>query len=101
MAGFTPLVMSSAVGVGSFGQSSGRHWAGSPGPAESDPEVSGERDGVGLGVSLVDAGEAGACPESSDGISEHPLPTISAATTAKETAHRIARGPRRSIIRRT
>jgi hypothetical protein len=95
--------MSSAVGVGSFGQSSGRHWAGSAsdGREESEPAEPGGRDGVGLGVALVDADDPGARPESSDGISEHPLPTVSAATAARETAHRTARGPRRSIIRRT
>jgi len=88
--------MSSAVGVGNFGQSSGRHCA-----ASASPVGSGERDGVGLGALLVDADDGRDSPESSDGMSAHPLPTVSVTTAARATAHRIARGPRRSIIRRT
>ncbi|ATD70362.1 MULTISPECIES: hypothetical protein [Gordonia] len=105
--------MSSAVGVASFGQSSGRHPLGSasPGvddgmldrvlgvgdPGDEEVDVEADADGAGAGLD-----------GSSEEMSEHPLVTASTSTangtlhrTIRETSRRSTRAPRRSIIGRT
>ncbi|WP_461418820.1 hypothetical protein [Gordonia sp. GN26] len=106
---FTPLVMSSAEGVASSGQSSGLHRVGSAwlgvddGIRDRDGEL-----GVGDPGSEDEVDDGAPLDESSAEMSEHPLVAASTATASgtphrmsRETLRRSTRAPRRSIIGRT
>jgi len=94
--------MSSALGVGSFGQASGRHCAASPsgGGVEvvRDPGDVVEPGGV-VVVEVVDRDAVD--PDSSVPRSEHPLVTARVTTVASATHQRTRRPSRPSIIART